>query len=420
MPTQNSFVINNISSLVTCEPHLSDSEDEGGRAIGLVDNGAIVVREGRIAWVGRQSDLPRDEIRDLRVVDAKGFVCLPGLIDCHTHMVFVGTREKEYELRLRGVPYMEIARQGGGILSTVSRVRSASVEELVEATIPRLRDAIACGTTTVEIKSGYGLDLKNEIKMLEAIRVLSRRSEIEIVPTFLGAHEVPPEYKGRKRQYIEVIKNEMIPEITRRRLAEFCDVFCERGVFDPDESEEILVTAQEHGLKPKIHADELEESGGAEVAAKVGAVSAEHLVCASTRGLKSMQEAGTVAVLLPGVSVGLGKLSFANARAMIDLGLDVAIATDMNPGTSMVSSLTVVSTLACSFMKMMPDEVIRAMTINAAKALSRAERLGSLKPGKDADLVLFDIPDFRYIPYHFGGNFVRMVFKKGRLIWKYT
>lgn len=417
MPSDGSLVINDIHQLVTSEPDLFDASDPAGKSIGLIENACVVVSRGTIEWVGRQSDFDDNSFPGVKRVDASGQVVLPGLIDAHTHTVFAGTREREYEMRMAGATYMEIARQGGGINATVKEVRRASVDDLVRTGLKRLDTMMRRGTTTVEIKSGYGLSLEHEIKMLEAIGRLDQEVPTDVIPTFLGAHEFPPEYRDDRDRYVDVVCEEMIPEVARRRLAEFCDVFCEKGVFTADQSRRILLRARDFGLKPKIHADEFADSGGASVAAEVSAVSAGHLGFASRSGLEAMHEAGTVAVLLPGVSVGLGKLEFTDARSILDIGLDVALATDFNPGSSMVDSLLLISSLACSFMRMTPAEVLLGMTIKAARALLRDDRIGSIRAGKQADLVLLSAPDFRYVPYHFGGDMVRAVVKKGYVVF---
>jgi imidazolonepropionase len=417
LPDSYDLVLENVSQLVTCEPALFDSQDQGGAPIGLVDDGCLAVSGGKIEWVGRQRDFAARGAVASVTIDARGCVALPGLVDAHTHTVFAGTREREYELRIRGKSYMEIAGGGGGINSTVAAVRRASEDELVASGLGRIEEMLRCGTTTVEIKSGYGLSVEAELKMLRAIGRIARQADIDVVATFLGAHEVPPEFAGRKERYVDLVVDEMIPAVGGAKLAEFCDVFCERGVFTPEESLRILRGAAAWGMRPKIHADEFAWSGGAEVAAEVGAISAEHLVCASREGLAAMKKAGTVAVLLPGVAVGTGKLEFANAREMLALGLTVALATDFNPGSSMVHSLPIVSSLACSFMKMTPAEAVGAMTVGGARALGREGKVGSLARGKQADFGLYEVPDFRYIPYHVGGAMPKTVVKGGRVVY---
>ena len=420
MPLSADLAIENISGLVTCEPDLFDSGDGRARVVGLVDDACVLISDGLVTWVGRRKALKSDGYNASHVIDAGGFWCLPGLVDAHTHTVFAGTREREYEMRVSGADYMEIAASGGGINATVGAVRKASLEELVRQGSRRVQSMLSQGTTTIEIKSGYGLCLEAELKMLEAIKRVGEETCVDIVPTFMGAHEIPPEHKGERSRYIDIVTDEMIPAVGEKGLAEFCDVFCEKGVFTPDESRRILTRGKDYGLRPKIHADEFVDSGGAAVAAEVGAISAGHLGHASREGLEAMKEAGTVAVLMPGVGVGLARLEFADARSILDMGLDVAVATDFNPGSSMVHSLLIVSSLACSFMRMTPAEVILAMTSGAAKAVGRQDKIGSIAPGKQADLVLVDVPDFRYIPYHLGGDIVRTVVKNGRVAFDRT
>jgi imidazolonepropionase len=410
------MVIRNIHQLVTCQPDLFDASDEAGESIGLIEDACVAVSQGRVAWVGRQKDFDTASFAGADLLDAAGAVVLPGLIDAHTHTVFAGTREREYEMRVGGASYMEIAARGGGINATVREVRRASEEDLTSLGRSRLEAMLRKGTTTAEVKSGYCLDLDGELKMLRAIRRLQEESDVDVIATFLGAHEFPPEFRNDRERYVDIVCEEMIPAVAEQGLAEFCDVFCEKGVFTADQSTRILEKGIEQGLKPKIHADEFADSGGARVAAGVAAVSAGHLGFAGTDGLEAMRDAGTVAVLLPGVSIGLGKPSFADARAMLGLGLDVAVATDFNPGSSMVDSLLLVATLACSFMRMTPAEVILGLTIKAAKAVAREDLIGSIRIGKQADMVVFDVPDYRYIPYHFGGDIVHTVIKKGRVV----
>jgi imidazolonepropionase len=411
------LLIENAGQIVTCDPLLFDSSDDGGRSIGLMDGGDILISEGRIQAVGDVGNRPPLGTGALEVLDASGMVVLPGLVDCHTHTVFAGTREKEYEMRISGASYMEIAEQGGGISSTVAQVRRTSEEELVNKALPRLRSMLRCGTTTVEVKSGYGLDLDNEIKMLRAIAKVGEAQPIDVVPTFLGAHEFPPEYRNARDRYVALVLDEMIPAVCEGGLAEFCDVFCEQGIYTAEQARLILECGKDHGLKPMIHADEFAESGAAEIAAEVGAVCAGHLGFASEAGLTAMKRAGTVAVLLPGVGFGLAEPRFADARRMLDLGLDVALATDFNPGSSMVNSLLIISSLACSFMRMTPSEAVLGMTRHAAMALGREDSVGSLSPGRNADLVVFRVPDFRYIPYHLGGDIVETVIKGGKVVF---
>ncbi len=417
MPHSEDLLIKNALQVVTCQPDLFDSQDEDARSLGLIDDGSVLVSGGTVKWVGRTSDLGEKASGISGEIDASGKVVLPGLVDAHTHTVFAGTREREYEMRIKGAAYMEIARAGGGINATVASVREADIDDLVSSGIKRLASMLRRGTTTVEIKSGYGLETESELKMLRAILEIGRHSAADVVPTFLGAHEIPPEFKGRRDRYVDIVTEEMIPAVSQEGLAEFCDVFCEKGVFTSGEARRILIKGREHGLKPMIHADEFADSGAAGVAADVGAVSAAHLAFASEDGIEAMREAGTVAIVLPGVSVGVGKCTFADARRMIEIGVDVAIATDFNPGSSMVDSLLIVSSLASSFMKMTPAEVILGITKHAARAIDRSDSIGGIGPGMQADLVFFEAPDFRYIPYHLGGDIVDAVMKKGKMVF---
>jgi imidazolonepropionase len=340
---------------------------------------------------------------------------LPGLVDSHTHLIFAGTREDEFARRIRGTSYQEIAQQGGGINATVRQVRSASKDELKEVARHRLDRMLALGVTTVEVKSGYGLTFADEVKCLEAISELDREHPCDLVPTFLGAHEVPPEYRNDREGYLRLVIERMLPEVADRRLAAFCDVFCEQGVFGPYESECVLRAAARRGLGLKVHADEFSPLGGAELAACLGAASADHLLHVSEVGVEAMRSAGTVATLLPGTAFFLG-LTPAPARRLIDAGVAVALATDCNPGSCMTENLPLIGTMACSQMRMDPAEVVTALTLNAAAALARSDRVGSLEPGKQADLVILDLPNYQLFPYHFGVNHVWRVVKSGRVV----
>ena len=308
---------------------------------------------------------------------------------------------KELSLKLKGVSYLDILSMGGGILSTVKHTREASLEELVQKGEKSLDTMLTHGTTTCEIKSGYGLNVEDEIKSLKVIEELNQAHPVDIVPTFMGAHAVPQEYKGRTDEFIKLIKEEMLPRVTEEQLAEFCDVFCEEGVFDVDESRDILETGKKYGLTAKVHADEITTLGGASLAAQVGAISAEHLIHASDKGIEDMAEAGVIAILLPGTSLYLDE-SFARARTMIEKGIPVALATDYNPGSCPTNSLQLIINLACIKYKMTPEEVLTAVTLNAAASINRASTVGSLEVGKQADIVLWNAPDLDFIAYHFG------------------
>jgi imidazolonepropionase len=380
-----------------------------------LSDGALVSRDGRIDWVGPTADLPPLS-PDAEVIDATGQVVLPGFVDSHTHLIFAGSREDEFEQRLRGLTYQEIAERGGGINATVRRVRAASKEELKALARPRLRRLLQHGVTTVEVKSGYGLTTADEVKCLEAVAELNAEGPAELVPTFLGAHAVPPEYRSDRDGYLRLLLDEMLPEVARGRLAEFCDVFCEAGVFSVEESRRILTRARDLGFRLKLHADELTPLGGAELAAGMGAVSADHLLCVTDAGIDALARSGTVATLLPGTAFFLG-VAYAPARRLIERGVTVALASDCNPGTCPTENLPLVGAMACTQMKMLPAEVVNALTLNAAAALGRADRIGSLEPGKQADLIVCDVPDYRHLFYHFGINPVRRVIKRGRVVF---
>ena len=381
--------------------------------LGIIEDACVAVKEGKICWVGQNEELksPAD-----KVIDASGRVVMPGFVDSHTHLVFAGSREDEFELRLEGVSYTEIMNKGGGIRSTVRATRKASKEELCYLGSRRLDMMRSWGTTTAEAKSGYGLTVEDELKTLEVIEKLNREQVIDLVPTFLGAHEVPDEYRENRRAYIQLLTEELIPEVAKRDLAEFCDVFCEEGVFTSQESRTILERGKEFGLRPKIHADELSSSGGAELAGEVGAISAGHLNHASDEGLAAMRDAGTIAVLLPGASLFLGKVEPPPVRKMIDLGLPIALASDFNPGSSPVYAMPIVISLACLLLKLSPAEAIAASTLNGAYAVARGETVGSIEVGKDADLLILSANNYREIPYWFGHNPVDVVIKKGEIV----
>ncbi len=411
------LVIRSAAQLVT----LASARERllSGRAMcrpAIIPDGAVVIRAGQIEWVGPTSELPPVS-SGAEVIDATGKTVLPGLIDSHTHLVFAGSRENEFEQRLLGRTYQEIAAQGGGINATVRLVRQASKEELKVLARGRLDRLLRFGVTTVEVKSGYGLSLEDELKCLEVIADLNAEGPQELVPTFLGAHGVPPEFRDDREGYLRLLLDDMLPEVARRRLAEFCDVFCETGVFGLEETERILTRARELGLGLKVHADELTPLGGAEVAARLGAVSADHLLCVSDAGVDALAASGTVATLLPGTAFFLG-MAYAPARRLIDRGAAVALASDCNPGTCPTENLPLVGTIACTQMGMLPAEAVTALTLNAAAALGRSDRLGSLAVGKQADLIICDVPNYQHLVYHFGVHHVEQVVKRGRVVWK--
>jgi imidazolonepropionase len=381
----------------------------------ILEDAALVARAGVIDWVGPAAELPPLP-PDAEVIDAAGRAVLPGLVDSHTHLLFAGTREDEFERRLAGASYQEIAAHGGGINATVRRVRAASREQLKELARRRLARLLSFGVTTVEVKSGYALNTADEIKCLEAIAELNAEGPLELVPTFLGAHDVPPEFRSDRTGYVRLLTDELLPEVARRGLAEFCDVFCETGVFSVAESERILRTALDLGLRLKVHADELTPLGGAELAARLGAASADHLLCVTEAGIEALAASETIATLLPGTAFFLG-LPYAPARRLIARGLAVALASDCNPGTCPTENLPLIGTMACTQMRMLPGEVVTALTLNAAAALGRSDRLGALSPGRQADLVVCDVPDYRQVFYHFGVNHAWRVIKRGRVVY---
>jgi imidazolonepropionase len=385
------------------------------RDLALLTDGAIVLRDGLIDWMGPDADLPPLP-PDALQIDAARKIILPGLIDSHTHLIFAGSREGEFEQRLQGLSYHEIAARGGGIMSTVRTVRQCSREQLKTLARPRLQQMLRFGVTTVEVKSGYGLTPADERKCLQAIAELNAEGPLELVPTFLGAHAVPAEYCDRRDEYLRLLLDDMLPEVRRSGLAEFCDVFCETGVFSLDESERILRRASELGLRLKLHADELTPLGGAELAVRLGAASADHLLCVTDAGIDALAASGTVATLLPGTAFFLG-VPYAPARRLIDRGATVALASDCNPGTCPSENLALVGAMACTQMGMLPAEVVNAMTVNAAVALGRADRVGSLAVGKQADLIVCAVPDYRHLFYHFGVNHVCCVVKRGRVVY---
>jgi imidazolonepropionase len=406
--------------LITLEgPNEAPRTGDALAQIGLVPGGALAAADGVIVSVGT-SEQVQDETAlapgGVRI-DARGRVVLPGFVDAHTHLIHAGSRIDEFEQRLAGATYQEIAGRGGGIVSTMRATRAASEEDLIALGRARLDRMLRLGTTTVEAKSGYGLSTADEVKCLRAAHRLGAAHEVDVVPTFLGAHVVPPEFAGEPDRYVARVVEEMLPAVAEEDLAEFCDVFCEAGAFTVDQSRAVLEAGAELGLSPKIHADELSDLGGALLAAEVGAMSADHLEYAADDGLRAMAEAGTIAVLLPTTALFLG-LPYARARRMVELGVPVALATDFNPGTSPTYAMPMAIALACLAMRLQPAEAIAAATINAAHAIGMAEEVGSLEAGKAADLVVLDVPDFRELAVAFGTNPVAAVVKRGRLVWQ--
>ncbi|MEO5510798.1 MAG: imidazolonepropionase [Longimicrobiales bacterium] len=378
----------------------------------VLENAAIAVEDGVIRDIGLASDLAH-RYESARHVDCAGAVITPGFIDSHTHTVFGGWRAGEYALRSRGVPYMEIARQGGGINASVRDVRATSQDALTDLLRVRLQEMLAHGTTTVEVKSGYGLSLEAELKQLRAVKAVAQEGW-DVLPTFLGGHECPAEYRDNREEYVTLVADVMIPAVAAEGLAQFCDVFCEPGVFTPEQSRRMLVAGQAHGMVAKLHADELENSGGAELAAALGAASADHLAAISDAGIAALAGSTTVATLLPTTMLFLGRKAYAPARRMIDAGVRVALATDFNPGSSPTHSMPLTLTLACSQMGMDPLEAIVAATAGGAAALQLQDGRGTLVQGAPADLIVWDLADYREIPYRFGGPPIRTVYKGGK------
>lgn len=381
----------------------------------VLPGGSIAVHDGQIVWVGPANELPPVS-GACRFHDVGGRVVIPGLVDSHTHLIYAGDRVEEFEWRRAGASYSEIAARGGGINTTVRAVGHATNAELANQTRQRLRRCLANGVTTVEIKTGYGLNTADELRCLEIIAQLDREGPWELVPTFLGAHVVPPEFAENRAGYLRLLTEDMLPAVAGSRLARFCDVFCDRGAFDLQEAREILVEAKRLGFGLKIHADELTGLGGAELATEMGAISADHLLRILPSGINALARSNTIATLLPGTALFLG-LSFAPARAILERGIPVALATDSNPGTCPSENLLLMGSLACTQMRMSPLEAVLGMTLHGAAALGLSDRLGSFEPGKQADFVICDVRRFEQLVYEFGANHVRQVFKRGKQVF---
>ncbi|MFF3102237.1 imidazolonepropionase [Viridibacillus arvi] len=413
------LLIENANQLITLQGTMKKARTKEEMSnLQIIDNGSVLISGDRIIATGTQASLREDYpelVSQAKIIDATGKVVMPGLVDAHTHLVFGGTRENEFQMRLNGATYMDIMNAGGGIHATTKKTREASFEHLYEKTYEHLNDFLKHGITTVESKSGYGLDWSTEEKQLQVAKKLQENHEVDVVSTFMGAHAVPAEYKNNPDAFVDIIINEMIPKVAEGNLAEFNDVFCEKGVFTPEQSRKILLAGKEHGLIPKIHADEIEPYEGAELAAEVGAISAEHLLVASDKGIRDMAEAGTVAVLLPGTAFFL-KADSARGRLMIDEGVPVAISTDFNPGSSPTISLPFIMNLACMNMGMTMEEVLTATTINAAYAINRGHEIGSLEEGKKADVLILDVANYQQLQYFYGMNHTHTVIKNGRIV----
>ena len=383
----------------------------------IIPQGALLFRNSQIEKVGTNDEIRRLIDQNCAVVDAGKRVVLPGFVDAHTHPVFAGTRVDEFEERSQGATYQEIAARGGGIQSTVNQTRAASLDELVAVGKRYSEWFLQGGTTTVEAKSGYGLSLEDELKILRAIKNLELETALRYIPTFLGAHSIPSEYRARRQEYVALIIDEMLPQVSHEKLAEYCDVFCEDKVFSNDESWKILSAARCHGLGLRMHADQLSLSGGAQLAAELGTVTADHLEHTDAAGIAALQAAGVQPVLLPGSVYALGSSRYPAAREMIDAGLAVVLATDFNPGSSPTPSMQIIHSLAVTHMKMTPAEAITASTINAAYSLNRGDKLGSLEAGKIADFVIHDCDDYRELSYFFGVEHAWRVYASGKAVY---
>ncbi len=394
-------------------PRIGDSMSE----LAIINDGALAVKADRIVFIGTTEELmSKYEFNKIPTrIDAKNKLVTPGFIDPHTHIIFEGTRENELSMKLKGMTYLEILKAGGGILKTVRETRLAPIEKLVINGKKILDRMMNYGTTTVEVKSGYGLTTKSELKQLEVIQILNEDHPLDLIPTFLGAHAIPPEYKDKPDKYVELIVSEMIPKIAEEGLADFCDVFCEKGLFSIKQTRKILKTGIRYGLKPQIHIDEIVDTNGALLASEVGAIQTGHLLKSNINGLKAMAEAGVIATLLPGTPFCLMLDDYAPARKMIELGIPIALATDLNPNC-WTESMQMIITLACYRMNLSPAEALAAATINGACAVQKQDEIGSLEIGKKADLIVFDVPNHEFLPYHFGVNLVSKVIKNGKIV----
>ncbi len=414
------LVIQNIQNLITVEGKNKPRAGSLQGKIGLIEDGILAVNNDNIIYVG-QGELPKTiEIDDNTIIiDGTGKTITPGLIDSHTHLVHGGSREYELSMKLNGKGYLDILKAGGGIHSTARATTNASFKKLYEKSEKSLNTMLEFGVTSVEAKSGYGIgNFDTEIKQLEVVNQLNENHTIDIISTFMGAHAVPKEYKHDSDAFVDILVDDMIPEVANRKLAKFCDVFCEEGVFSVEQSRKILNVAKKYGLLTKIHADEIVSLGGAELAAEIGCISAEHLIGASDQGIKSMAENGVIAVLLPGTSFYLQNGTVARARKMIKENVPIAISTDYNPGSCPSENLQLMMTLAALTLKMTPEEIIVGTTMNAACALGIQDKVGSLEVGKKADIAIFDTPNLEYLIYHFGINHTYMVIKNGEIVYR--
>lgn len=380
----------------------------------VIEDAVVCVSDGKVDWVGPKNEAPELALGE-DSVSLQGAMVTPGWVDSHTHLIWAGSRQHEFRQRLEGKTYLDIAKAGGGIMSTVREVRKASLEQLITDGRKRLQRLLSFGVTSLEIKSGYGLDTDSEVKMLEAAKALDATSPQTIATTFLGAHTVPTEFKPKRADYLDLVCNEMIPLVAERKLADACDVFVEEGAFSLDEARRVLETGKQYGLRPRVHADQLSPMGGAQLAAELGAASADHLEDIDEEGIQALADAGVVACMIPGSTFCLRQGKYAPARALLEAGVTLAIATDLNPGTTCSENLALIGSIAATQMGLTPLEVLHALTRGGAFSLGHADSLGSLAPGYQADLVVFDAPDIDYIFYHYGISHVSQVYMKGEL-----
>jgi imidazolonepropionase len=411
------IVLSDIGQIATLSGHSNRPKTGDDLSdLSIIENGAIAIKDGVIVAVGPTKDILAqiDGEPALPIIEFPGMLATPGFVDSHTHLAFGGSRENDFAMKLAGKTYLEILEAGGGILNTLTHTRGASEDDLCSNAFSYAESMLSCGTTAIEAKSGYGLDTVNEMKMLRAMGKLREKVPTRLFSTFLGAHAVPPEFRGRTEEYVDLVMDDMVPKVAAEHLAEFCDVFCEEGVFDIEQSRRILLAAKEAGMKLKLHADEIVQLGGAELAAEVGAVSADHLLMASDDGLEALRRAGTIATLLPATAFSLNT-EYARARDMIEMGLPVALATDFNPNCANESLFFTIA-LACYKMRMQPREALSAVTINAAHALDSAEEIGSIEVGKRADILILDCPNPEYLTWRFGANLVHTVISGGQVV----
>lgn len=409
----SSLAVLHASQLITLggPPRARSGKELGD--LGIISDGGLLAADGRITHVGRTREIEKLCQRNTEVVDAGGCAVLPGFVDAHTHLVFAGNRLEDFESRARGETYQQIAKRGGGIQTTVQATRATTEDDLFALAKKRASWFLRNGTTTIEAKSGYGLTLKDELKILRVIRRVGAETPLETVPTFLGAHAFPPEFRENHAGYISLIIDEMLPAIAQEKVAEYCDIFCEQNYFDVEDSGRILTSAKQLGLKLRMHVDQLTNGGGAKLAAELGAITADHLEQTAADGISALAKAGVQPVLLPGSVYALGSKKYPDARRMIDAGLAVVLATDFNPGSSPSASMPMMLSLAVTQMRMSPTEAIIAATINAAASLDRVDTIGSLEQGKLANFVIYDCDDYRELAYWFGISLIRDVFVQG-------